>query len=202
VFIAAALALLIMPGPAVLYIVARSIDQGSRAGLISTLGISVGALFHIGAAALGVSAILAASATAFSMMKYLGAAYLIYLGMRRLMAKDEIQPGVTKLRSLKQVFLQGIWVNVLNPKTALFFFAFLPQFVDASRGQVAGQIVLLGAMFVALGMLSDGLYALLAGRLGHLLKGSLAFLRVQRYLTGGIYIALGLTTALSGSGKK
>ena len=201
-FIAAALALLIMPGPAVLYIVARSIDQGSRAGLISTLGISVGALFHIGAAALGVSAILAASATAFSMMKYLGAAYLIYLGMRRLMAKDEIQPGVTKLRSLKQVFLQGIWVNVLNPKTALFFFAFLPQFVDASRGQVAGQIVLLGAMFVALGMLSDGLYALLAGRLGHLLKGSLAFLRVQRYLTGGIYIALGLTTALSGSGKK
>ena len=135
-------------------------------------------------------------------VKMAGAAYLVYLGVRRLLARDDAAPQARAPQSLRRVFFQGVLVNVLNPKSALFFFAFLPQFVDVSRGTVAGQVLMLGAVFVALGVLSDGAYALLAGRLGRWLKHNLRFLRVQRYLTGGVYIALGLTTALAGSGKK
>jgi threonine/homoserine/homoserine lactone efflux protein len=105
-------------------------------------------------------------------------------------------------RKLSRIFYQGVLVNVLNPKTALFFFAFLPQFVDASRGVVAGQIMFLGFIFVILGVCSDGSYALLAGTLGHWLRGNLRFLRAQRYFAGSMYIGLGLTAALSGSGRK
>jgi threonine/homoserine/homoserine lactone efflux protein len=202
-FVVAALVLLITPGPAVLYIVARSIDQGRLAGVVSMLGIHVGTLFHVAAAALGISALLMSSALAFSIVKYVGAAYLIYLGVRKLLAREEAhQLEVVKNRKLTDIFYQGVLVNLLNPKTALFFFAFLPQFVNASRGAVAGQILLLGFIFVVLGICSDGLYALLAGTIGHWLKGSLRFLRVQRYFAGTVYIGLGVTTALSGSNRK
>lgn len=202
VFVLAALALLVTPGPAVLYIVARSIDQGRIAGIVSALGIGVGTFFHIAAAALGVSAILVSSAVAFNVLKYLGAAYLIYLGVRKLMERDTDELAAARApRSLSRVFWDGVLVNLLNPKTALFFFAFLPQFVDVARGSVAAQIVVLGLTFIALGVVSDGAYALLAGTLGGWLRRNRRVLRAQRYFAGGVYITLGVATALSGSRK-
>jgi len=202
-FAVAAWTLLIIPGPAVLYIVARGINQGRRAALVSALGVQVGALFHVAAATVGVSAILLSSAVAFTLVKYAGAAYLIYLGARTLLSRQDAHQTLDAApRALKRVFAQGVVVNLLNPKTALFFFAFLPQFVDPDRGGVAGQTLLLGGLFIAIATCSDGLYALLAGTAGGWLKRNTGFLRAQRYVAGGIYIALGLTTALAGSEKK
>lgn len=202
-FVAAAFVLLAVPGPAVLYIVARSIDQGRKAGIVSVLGVGVGGLFHIAAAAFGLSALLLSSATAFNTVKYLGAAYLIYLGVRKLMERREAEEiRDVEHRKLSRVFYQGVVVNVLNPKTALFFFAFLPQFVDPARGQVALQIFLLGAIFIVMGICSDGMYALMAGTLRQWIGGSARFIRAQRYFAGSVYIALGLTTAFSGSNRK
>lgn len=202
-FIVAALVLLVTPGPAVLYIVARSIDQGRMAGIVSTLGIGLGTLFHVIAAALGVSALLVSSALAFNIVKYLGAMYLIYLGIRRLLTREKLQqPTVIEHKRLSRIFYQGVVVNLLNPKTALFFFAFLPQFVDVARGSVARQIMFLGIIFIVMGICSDGLYALLAGTMGNWLKGNLHFIRAERYFAGTIFITLGVTTALSGSSQK
>jgi len=200
VFVVAALALLLVPGPAVLYIVTRSIDQGRMAGLVSSWGVGVGTLVHVAAAALGVSALLMSSALAFNAVKYLGAAYLVYLGVRKLLVREELRPDEAQEHTgLARIFYQGVLVNVLNPKTALFFFAFLPQFVDASSGSVDTQILLLGCIFALLGICSDGMYALLAGTLGRWLKGNRRFIRTQRYFAGSVYIALGVTAALSGS---
>ncbi|MCI0395790.1 MAG: LysE family translocator [Chloroflexi bacterium] len=202
IFLAAALALLVIPGPAVLYIVARSVDQGRLAGVVSVLGIATGSLFHIAAAALGLSALLMSSATLFLGVKYLGAAYLIYLGVRQLLVKKEFhQLEVKGSRKLARVFYQGVLVNVLNPKTALFFFAFLPQFVDVNKGAASTQILFLGALFTVMGLCSDGLYALLAGTAGRWLKRNTGVLSAQRYFAGTIYLLLGVTTALSGSGR-
>ncbi len=199
-FVIASLSLLLIPGPAVLYIVTRSIDQGRLAGVVSVLGIEVGGLFHVAAAALGLSAILLSSALAFSVVKYLGAAYLIYLGIRKLTTREKLDESKsTEPTSLQRIFSQGVVVNVLNPKTALFFFAFLPQFVDSSRGSVAIQMLILGCTFVALATVTDGLYAILSGTFANWLKGNLQFLKFQRYFAGTVYIGLGLTTALSGS---
>lgn len=202
VFITACLALLIVPGPAVLYIIARSIDQGRLAGLVSVLGITAGTTWHILAAALGVSAILVSSALLFSVVKYLGAAYLIYLGIQRLRTPHAIEHiAHREAQPLRQVFIQGMFVNLLNPKVALFFFAFLPQFADPDRGSVGVQVFMLGGILVCLGLLSDGMYALLAGTVRGWLRESRAFAWIQRYFSGGMYIALGLTTAVSGSNK-
>jgi threonine/homoserine/homoserine lactone efflux protein len=144
IFVSAAVVLLAIPGPAVLYVTSRSIGQGRSAGLISALGITVGTLVHVAAAAVGLSALLMSSAIAFSAVKYLGAAYLIYLGIQKLRHEDSLAPSHDAPRTrLRRVFAQGIIVNILNLKTALFFFAFLPQFVDASRGNVALQILFL-----------------------------------------------------------
>ncbi len=202
VFSIAAWVLLITPGPAVLYIVARSIDQGRMAGIVSTLGVAMGTLFHVVAAALGVSALLVSSALAFNVVKYLGAAYLIYLGVRKLLTKETVAHlQIIEHKSLSSIFFQGIIVNLLNPKTALFFFAFLPQFADVTHGSVAMQIFVLGTIFVTLGIFSDSLWAIVAGTVGQWLKDNLQFLRAQRYFAGTVFIALGLTAALSGSGK-
>ena len=199
-FLVAALVLLITPGPAVLFIITRSVDQGRTAGIVSALGLGIGTLFHVAAAALGISALLVSSALAFSIVKYLGAAYLIYLGIRKLVAREQPQTRtVTERRKLSRIFAQGVTVNLLNPKTALFFLAFLPQFVEVSKGRVTAQILILGLIFVVLGVLSDSLYALLAGTIGQWLKGSARFLRAERYFAGSVYIGLGVTTALSGS---
>jgi threonine/homoserine/homoserine lactone efflux protein len=203
VFAATAFALLLVPGPVTLYVVARGIDQGRRAALVSVLGIQAGDAVHIGAAAAGLSALLVSSAFAFSVVEYAGAAYLIYLGLRTLFTRPKMHMvDVRPQLSLRRVFMQGAVVNILNPKTALFFFAFLPQFVDPSRGLVAGQIVALGVLFMALGLVADGAYALLAGTLGGWLRDSVRFLRIRRYLTGGTYLALGTAAAVGGSGQE
>ncbi len=200
VFAPVALGLLVVPGPAVLYIVTRSIDQGRTAGLVSMLGIHVGSLVHVAAAAFGLSALLASSAVAFGVVKYAGAAYLIAIGLRKLLSKEEPTEQEDPPRaSLRRIFGQGIVVNVLNPKTALFFLAFLPQFVDPDRGPVWIQMVALGLTFIALGICSDGTYALVASRAGGWLRGSARFRSAQRYVSGGVYLSLGAAAALSGS---
>jgi threonine/homoserine/homoserine lactone efflux protein len=198
IFIFASLALLVIPGPAVLYIVARSIDQGKSAGLASVLGVTVGSAVHIAAAALGLSAILMRSATAFEIVKYAGAAYLIILGVRKLIEREVLLDASLPRRTRHlAIFRQGVVVNVLNPKTALFFFAFLPQFASPDRGSVGVQVLLLGAIFLIIALVSDGTYALLSARVGTLLRANLGFIRAQRWFAGIVYIALGLLTALT-----
>ena len=197
-FVVAALVLLITPGPAVLYIVARTIDQGRRAGLVSMLGVHVGTLVHVAAAAAGLSAVLAASAAAFGAVKLLGAAYLIYLGVRRLLARPSPStPAAGRQPRLRRAFLDGVVVNVLNPKTALFFLAFLPQFVDASRGHIGGQVLVLGLVFVGLGLITDGGYAFTAGTAAGWLRGHPRFLASERWISGVMYIGLGVAAAVS-----
>jgi threonine/homoserine/homoserine lactone efflux protein len=198
----AALALLLTPGPAVLYIVTRSIDQGRRAGLVSVLGVHVGTLAHILAAAAGISAVLAASATAFGIVKYLGAAYLVYIGVRRLLDRTPLALAPAVPWRLRRAFVDGVIVNVLNPKTALFFLAFLPQFVTVSRGHVGEQIVVLGVVFVLLGAVTDSLYALGAGSAAAWLRGRPRFLAGERWISGGLYIGLGVAAALSSQQRK
>jgi len=197
-FIFASIILLVTPGPAVLYIIARSIDQGRVAGLVSVLSIEVGNFVHALAAGLGLSALLLSSATAFSVVKYLGAAYLVYLGIRKIFStQSTLATAQVKPQSLRKIFTQGVTVAVLNPKTALFFVAFLPQFVDRSQGQIALQLLTLGCLFVLMAILSDGLYALLASSAGSWLKSRRQFLFAERYLAGLIYIGLGLTAAIA-----
>lgn len=202
-FLVTAFVILITPGPAVLYIIARSVDQGRMAGIVSTLGVGLGTTFHVVAAALGMSALLAASATAFSVLKYLGAAYLVYLGIRKLMERDSSGLRLAReAESLDRIFWQGVVVNVLNPKTALFFLAFLPQFVDVSRGHVTLQMLVLGVLFVVMGMLSDGTWAIVAGGAARWLRNHLGFLRLQRYFSGSVFIGLGVAMAVSGDNRK
>jgi threonine/homoserine/homoserine lactone efflux protein len=197
-FTAAAMALIVVPGPAVLYIVARSVDGGRRAGLVSALGIATGGLVHVLAAAIGLSAFVLSSATAFSVVKYAGAAYLVFLGIRRLLERDEERVEVRE-RGLRRIYGQGVVVNVLNPKTALFFFAFLPQFVDVGAGHVTLQLVTFGLLFVALALVSDSVWALIAGMGAGWLR---AHLSLQRWVSGTVFIGLGLATAVSGSHRK
>ncbi len=201
-FSLAALALLVIPGPAVTYIVMRSVDQGRTAGLVSILGIHTGSVVHVAAAVLGLSAILASSATAFTVVKLAGAAYLIAIGVRRLLT-PEPPPEADRVKSpLRRVYVQGFVVNLLNPKTALFFLAFLPQFIDPARGAVPLQVAILGLLFIGLGLLSDGTYALVASAAGRWLRASVGFRRVQRYVSGTVYVGLGVTAALTGGRAK
>ena len=199
-FILASVVLLVTPGPAVLYILARSVDQGRRAGLVSVCAIETGNLVHVLAATLGLSALLLSSAVAFTIVKYLGAAYLVYLGLRKIFSRRTVQAtGNSQPQSLHRIFTQGVMVAALNPKTALFFVAFLPQFVDPSQGTIALQMLVLGCLFVMMAVISDSLYALLAGSVGQWLKSSLAAVRAERYLAGSVYIGLGVTAALTGA---
>jgi threonine/homoserine/homoserine lactone efflux protein len=202
-FVAAALALLLVPGPAVLYVVARGVEGGRLAGLVSCLGVEVGTLTHVAFAAVGLSALLMSSATAFAVVKWLGAAYLVWLGLQRLLGRDGVDgPVAVEPEGLSRVFSQGVLVQVLNPKVALFFLAFLPQFVNTSRGPVWTQVLVLGTTLAALGLLTDGCYALLGGTAGGWLRrGSATFRRGQRYVSGGVYLALGAVAAVSGAGK-
>lgn len=197
-FAAAALALIVVPGPAVLYIVAQSIDQGRLAGVVSALGVAVGGLVHVTAAAIGLSSLLVSSATAFAAVKYAGAAYLVGLGLYTLLVRREEQAATApRERRLGRRFSQGVVVNVLNPKTALFFLAFLPQFVDPDKGSAALQIAVLGLLFVALAVISDSIWALAAGSASERLRGSRRFLAVQRYVSGSVFVGLGAVTALA-----
>jgi threonine/homoserine/homoserine lactone efflux protein len=189
-FVAAALALLLVPGPAVLYVVAQSVAHGRRAGIAAVAGVHSGTLVHVAAATAGLSALLASSAVAFDAVKVAGAAYLIVLGLRRLVRDDpEERP-----REASALYRQGIVVNVLNPKTALFFLAFLPQFATSWQG-----ILLLGLLFAALGFCTDGGYALLAGTLGDRLRTRR---RLQRRVSGLVFLGLGAVAALGAPPKQ
>jgi len=201
-FLGASLALLLVPGPAVLYITARSANQGRLAGLVSVLAIETANFLQAVAATLGLSAVLLSSALAFDVVKYLGAAYLIYLGVRKLLiSEDGPENGEIKQESLSRIYWQGFAINLLNPKTALFYFAFLPQFVDPAKGNVTAQTLFLGALFVGMAFITDSLYALLASSLADRLRDSRHFQKGQRYFAGLVYVGLGITTALTGSKK-
>jgi threonine/homoserine/homoserine lactone efflux protein len=203
-FSTAALILLVIPGPSVLYVVARSLDQGRRAGLASTSGISTGTLAHVVAATLGLSALLLSSATAYSLVKYAGAAYLFYLGIKKFRERPNLASEEKHVQALplRRVFVQGVVVEALNPKTALFFFAFLPQFVNPARGQVSLQFLTLGMLFTLLGFTSDSIWALTAGSAAGWLRRNQSFSRNQRYISGTVYLGLGMATAVSGSRHK
>jgi threonine/homoserine/homoserine lactone efflux protein len=196
-FSGASILLLVIPGPAVTYIVARSMAQGRHAGLVSVLGIHAGSIVHVVAAVIGLSALVASSALAYESVKLIGAVYLVYLGISRILRKDGGHSGATSELPLRRVFMQGMVVNVLNPKTSLFFLAFLPQFVDPAA-HVALQTLILGATFILLGMVSDSCYALAAAGFARLLHRSSRMFEVERWLSGGALIALGVTAALSG----
>ena len=177
-FVIAALLLLITPGPAILYIVTRSMDQGRRAGLVSMLGVHAGTLVHV------------------------GAAYLVYLGVRRLRDRAAATAQRPPAVRLRRAFVDGVVVNLLNPKTALFFLAFLPQFVDVARGGVGAQILVLGLVFVGLGLVTDGLYALGAGTAAGWLRSSPRFLASERWISGSMYIGLGVAATFAGHSRK
>lgn len=198
-FLSAAVVLLAIPGPAVTYVVGRSIGLGRGAGVVSALGIAVGTCLHAIAAAVGLSALLMSSVIAFGIVKYLGAAYLIYLGVQKLRREESFEVASTAVPvRMSRVFGQGVVVNVLNPKTALFFFAFIPQFVSASRGPIAAQILFLGLLFAAMGVVSDSVWGIFAGTIADRLRGNRRWSRGQRNVSGGILISLGLVTAVSG----
>ena len=197
IFSAAAIALLTIPGPSVLYIVTQSVMHGRRGGLVGMLGVQTGGLVHVVAASLGLSAIIASSATAFSIVKYSGAAYLVWLGIARLRSDGSMaDPVAQPTRSLVRVYRQGFVVNTLNPKTALFFLAVLPQFVDPARGTVWLQSLALGALFIAIAMVSDGIWAFAAGWVSSRLQSRRAR-SVERYGTAGVLIGLGIAAALT-----
>ena len=201
-FLVASLMLVVTPGPAVMYVVARGLHQGRPAGLVSALGIEVGTLVHVLLATLGVSALLVSSGLAFTLVKYLGAAYLICLAVRTFQHREQVAQveGGTSTRSLGRLFAHGVAVEILNPKTALFFIAFLPQFVDPTSGSVERQMLVLGALFILLAIIIDSVYGLLSGTLSGWLKGRPRFLAGQRYVSGCTYMLLALMMALPGAG--
>lgn len=202
-FLGAALALVLIPGPGVLYILARSVDLGRRAGLLSVLGVAGGNLVQVAWAALGLSALVASSAVAFDVLRYAGAAYLVWLAVRRLRAPDEALAaavGESPAIPRRRIVGQGVLVAALNPKTAVFFVAFLPQFIDPARGAVAVQALLLGTVFVALALCTDALYALASGTLADRVRGRAGarVARASKCGTAAVYLALGAATAATG----
>ena len=194
-FAIASLALLVIPGPAVLYVINRSISDGRSTALAALAGLEIGNFMHVIAATVGLSAVIAASATAFGVVKWIGAGYLIYIGLRTLSRKPASFNQEQKSLPRRKSFTQGIVVNTFNPKVALFFLSFLPQFIDTEKGSAALQSLILGSLFVAIGLCTDGLYAFLASALrSTLLRGkSLPF--VQRYVAGSVFVLLGVIAA-------
>ena len=193
-FSLAAIALAVVPGPAVAYIVTQSVDKGRRAGLVSALGVATG-IVHVAAATVGLSALIASSATAFTAIKLVGAAYLIVVGIRRILGRDDDDEVQAVPAGLRRLYTQGAVVNIFNPKTALFFLAFLPQFVDPELGSAALQIAVLGTIFAVIALISDATYALLADALAGRIRRTGAGARVRRYVTGSIFIGLGVSAA-------
>jgi len=193
-FCLASAALAVVPGPAVTYIVMHSVDKGRRAGLASAAGVASGGLVHVAAATVGLSALIASSATAFTLVKLVGAVYLIVVGARRILGRDDSEQVQAPPAPMSRIYRQGMIVNVFNPKTALFFLAFLPQFVDRG-GSIPPQVAVLGLTFAAIAFTSDCLYALLADLLAGRLRRSGRGARARRYLSGGIFVVLGVTAA-------
>ncbi len=196
-YLAVLLGFVFIPGPAVLLTLARASTSGTRVGLATGLGIAAGDVIHTAMAVLGISAVLMTSAVLFSIVKYLGAAYLVYLGLKAIFEKVEPhQPTTTVGLSPKAAFRQAVLAEVLNPKSAMFFLAFLPQFVQPQNGAVALQLTILGILFVAMGLLSTVTVAFAAGGVGRFLRRNPAVLRWQGKVVGGIYCALGVRLAL------
>lgn len=200
-FAAAAAALVLVPGPNVLFLVARGISDGRRTAVLSAFGVETATAVFVLASALGLTAVLASSGLAFAAVKYGGAAYLCYLGVRALRSRGDealAQPAAGG-RSASRAFGQGFGVGITNPKVAVFFLAFFPQFVDPARGAAAGQVLVLGVLFLAIGVTFDMCWALAAGGVGGWLRRHPRLGRRQRYLTGTIYLTLGVSAAASGS---
>ena len=197
VFLATGMALLLVPGPAVLYVVTRSIEMGRAGGLASVAGITTGTIAYVALAAAGLSSLLLASTAAFDAVRYVGAAYLLLLGVRRLLGRglDQLQAEAPP-RTRRRAYAQGIVVNLTNPKTIVFVFAFLPQFVDPDAHHAWLQVLVLGLSFTLLGFLSDSMYALVAGTIADRLRGSAAIARVQRWFGGGVLVGLGILAAV------
>ena len=201
-FVAAALALLLVPGPAVIYVVARSVSGGRLTGLVSVLGVELGTLLHAVFAAAGLSAIVASSAAAFSVVKWLGAAYLVYLGLRQIFGRGDGQeeaPSPEGNESRFRVFYQSVLVQVLNPKVALFFLAFFPQFVHADRGAAWSQILILGAIFCLVGLASDSLYAVGSSTVRERLLASPRLVAWSNRASGTMCLGLGAWSIWSGA---
>lgn len=191
--------MLVFPGPAVMYIVTRSVAQGTGAGLASAIGLSTGAAVHVAAASLGISALIAASATAFNVLKLAGAAYLVFLGLKTLASSGNGSTGEVRRGTLMQCFRQGVVVNLLNPKLGLFFVSFLPHFVDPTAGRPGAQIAVLGTVLVLLGMVTDAAYAVLAGTVSRALRRNPRSMRRLRVGSGLTYLALGVVAAFTGT---
>jgi threonine/homoserine/homoserine lactone efflux protein len=201
-YVLAATALIVIPGPSVLYIVAQSIGQGRRAGIVSAMGVATGGLVHVAGAAIGLSGLLLSSATAFSVVKYVGAGYLVWMGLRRIFGSDEGVLGEPPPpRTHGRLYRDGAVVNILNPKTALFFYAFLPQFLDPDRGVVALQALMLGGIFVAIAMVSDSLWGIAAGSAADWLRRRPWAISAERWVSGGVFVGLGLFTAFASAHK-
>ena len=197
-FLVAALALNLAPGPDMLYVIGRSVGQGRKAGIVSALGIFAGCLVHITLAAVGVAAVLRSSPLAFNLVRYAGAVYLLYLGLRIILQrKSEIEFQQPDAASLGSIFRQGVVTNVLNPKVALFFLAFLPQFINSRSGSVALPIIVLGMIFNAGGTLVNLVVAYAGGHVGDLLRRNPRIARVQQWFTGLIFVGLGIRLGLS-----
>src|SRR5215472_7382698 len=194
-FLVAALALNLAPGPDMLYVIGRSVGQGRKAGTVSALGIFAGCWVHILAAAIGLAAVLRSSPLAFNAIRYAGAGYLFYLGVRILLKRDHLALRDLPPEDLGMIFRQGVITNVLNPKVGLFFLALLPQFVDAHRGSVAFQIMFLGLIFNLGGTLVNLAVAYAGGSLGELLRRSPRFTQIQRWFTGMVFVGLGARLA-------
>ncbi len=197
VFLATAMALLAIPGPAVLYVVTRSIEMGRAGGLASVAGITTGTFVHVTLATVGVSSLVLASTVAFDAVRYVGAAYLIALGLRRLLTrKEEVVEDVPVPRTRRRAYTQGVIVNLTNPKTIVFVFAFVPQFVDPHARHVWLQVLVFGLSFAVLGFLSDSTYALVAGTVADRLRGSRGIARFERWFGGSVLIGLGVAAAV------
>lgn len=197
VFLATAIALLLVPGPAVLYVVTRSIEMGRGGGIASVAGITTGTIAYVALAAAGLSSLLLASTASFDAVRYAGAAYLVFLGVRRLLGRGLDEPGEEVApRTHRRAYAQGVVVNLTNPKTIVFVFAFLPQFVDPEAPHAWSQVLALGVSFALLGFLSDSMYALAAGTVADRLRGSTGIARLQRWFGGGVLVGLGILAAV------
>ena len=200
VFSISSILLALTPGPDMLYIAARSVAQGRSAGIVSALGVHSGLLIHTIAAALGISALIEASAVAFNLIRFAGAAYLIYLGIQAFMSKSEpleVKPVAQK--TMKEIFYQGLITNLLNPKVILFFLAFLPQFIDPTKGNASTQLILLGILLVVVSLPVDIAVGLLGGVLGKWMKSNKGMQRSGKWITGSVFISLGIGTAIFGT---
>ncbi len=194
VFVVSTLAILVVPGPSVMFVVARTLEQGRSAGLVSMAGVETGALVHVAVASAGVSALVASSPAAITLLRWIGGAYLLWLGAQAIRRHRRSGPPPVPV-SRSRLFRQGLLVDLLNPKTALFFLAFLPGFVDPARGPVAAQVALLGVCFVALATLTDGAYALAAARLSRRARSGRRMARAS----AGTYGLLGVLALAGGA---